>query len=95
MNSRNQVNLCCQRSDLIDGTSIRTLMVFQDHFSYGLFLVLIYSFTQLCKPFFIVGKCLFQLLSNDTDIFFSCLLVVCKYSFFHLCRSNDFLDGIK
>ncbi len=33
-----------------------------------------------------------SLLCDLTDIFFSCLFVICEYSFFHLFRSNDFLD---
>ena len=95
MNSRDQVYFCCKRSDLIDRTTIRTLMIFEDHLSYCLLLILVNSLTKLRKILFVVCKCFLESLCDHTDILFSCLLVICKYSLFHLSSRNDLLDRIK
>ena len=66
-------------------------MIFQNHFAHSLFLILIYSLTKNSKPLLIIRKCLFKLLCNLSDILFSYLFLVCKYSLFHLLWRNDFL----
>ena len=64
-------------------------MIFQDHLTNSLFLVLVNSFTQNCQPFFIIRKSFFQFFCNLADIFFSCLFVIREYGNLHLFRSND------
>ena len=58
MNSRDQVNLSSQRSDLCDLTTIRTLVILEDHLADCLLLVLIYSFIQNLQPVFLLSECL-------------------------------------
>jgi len=95
MNSRDDICLCSQRTDLSDLTSIRTFMIFEDHLADSLLLVLIYSLTENGKPFLIVCKSFFQLISDLADVILTCLLVIREYGNLHLFRRNDLLDLIK
>ena len=92
VNSRDDVCLRSQRTDLSDLTAIRTFVIFEDHLADSLLLVLIYSLAQNCKPLFLVGKSFFQFLCYLTDIFFSCLFIVREYGNFHFCRRYDLFD---
>ena len=93
--SRDQVNLCRKRSDLIDCAAVRTLVILEDHLSDCLLLILVNRFTENGEPFLVVCKRFFQLLCDHADILFSCLLVVGKYSFLHLLRRNDLFDRLE
>ena len=95
MYSRDNINFCCQRTDLGDLTSIRTLVIFEDHLTDSLLLVLIYSLSQYCQPFFLLSKCLSQSLCQYTDILLTSLLIIGKYRFFHLFWRNDLFDRCK
>ena len=95
MYSRDQVNFCGKWTDFFDCTTVRTLVVFEDHLADNLLLVLIYSFTKFGKPLFVISKSFFQLFCDFTDIFFSCLLVICEYCNFHLFRCYDLLNRFK
>ena len=95
MNSGDNIHFCSQRTDLLDGTSIRTLVVFQDHLTYSLLLILVYSLAKYSQPFFFICKSLFQLLSNLCHIVLSCLLVIREYCHFHFFWRNDLFDGCK
>ena len=95
MYSRDNIYFSCQRTNLGDLTSIRTFVIFQDHLADSLLLILIYSFTKNSKPLLILCKSLFQLLSQDTDILLTGLLVIGKYSLLHLFLRNDLFDGCK
>ena len=44
--TRDDINLCGQRTNLGNLTAVRTLVILQDHLADSLLLVLIYSFTQ-------------------------------------------------
>ncbi len=95
MHTRDQINLRCQRTDLGNGTSIRTFVILQDHLTYGLFLILINSLIQKCKPLFVFRKCLRKLVFDLTDIGFSCLFVIGEYGNFHLFWRYDLANGCK
>ena len=45
MYTGDDVYFCCQRTDLCDCTSIGTLVIFQDHLTNGLLLILVYCLT--------------------------------------------------
>ena len=89
VNTRYDIRFCSQRTDLCDRTTIRTFVIFQDHLTNGLFLILVHGFTQNSQPFLIISKCFFQFCCHLTDIFFSCLFVIGEYSYFHLFRCYD------
>ena len=95
VNSRNQVNLCSQRTNLINSSSIRPLVVLQNHLADGLLLILIYSLSQYSKPLFIVGKCLLELFCNCLNILFSLLLLVSEDCLLHLFRSDNLFHCCK
>ena len=89
VNTWYDISFCSQRTDLCDCTAIRTFVIFQDHLTNSLFLVLVHSFAQNSQPFFIISKCFFQFCCHLTDIFFSCLFVIGEYRNFHLFRCYD------
>ena len=91
MNSGNNVNLCCQGTNLRDLTTIRTLVILKDHLTYGLFLILIYCFAKDGKPLFLLGKCLFKLSGDVADVFLTSLLLIREYGSFHLLGRNNLL----
>ena len=95
MNSRNDVCLSCQRTDLSDLTAVRTFVIFEDHLAYSLLLVLIYSLAKNRKPLFVICKSFFQLVCDLADIILTCLFVIREYSNLHLFRRNNLLDLIK
>ena len=95
MYSRDDINFCSQRTNLRDLTSIRTFVIFKDHLTNSLLLILIYGFAKNSQPFFIICKCILKSCCDLTDIFFSCLLVICKNSFFHFFRRHDLLNCFK
>ena len=95
MNSRDDVYFCCQRTDLCDLTAVRTFVVLKDHLADSLLLILIYCFSENSQPFFIVCKCFLKSCCDLTDVFFSCLFIVCEDSFFHLFGRNDLLDRLE
>ena len=90
MNGRKYIDFCGQWTDLCYFTTIRTFVVFQDHLTNGLFLEFIYSLINQSKPirmlFFIA---FFQFIFDLTDIFFTNLFYVSKYSLFHRFRCNE------
>ena len=92
MYSRNQIYLRSQRTDLVDLTSVRTLMVLQDHLTNRLLLILIDSISQKWKPLLLFCKCFLQPVCDRTDICLSRLLVIGKHRLFHLFRRNDLFD---
>ena len=95
MHSGDDIHLCRQRTDLVDGTAIRTLVILQNHLADRFLLVLIDCLTQKRKPFFLIRERLLQLLRDLTDIFLTNLLYVREYCLFHLCGRNDLTDGCK
>ena len=95
VNSRHQINLSTKRSDFINLTTVRTLMVLKNHLTNCLLLILIDGFTKNLKPFFVIGKCFFKLLCNALDVLFSNLLLISKYCIFHLLRRYDFFNLIE
>ena len=95
MYTRQNVDLCCQRTDLGDTAAIRTLVIFEDHLADSLLLVLIYSLTQNSQPLLVISECLFQALGDCADILFSLLFLVCKYSLFHLFLRNQLTNRCK
>ena len=95
MYSRDDINLCCQRTDLCDRTAVRTFVIFQDHLTNGLLLILVNSLTKNSKPLFLLCKSFFQLVCYLGNIILSCLLVIREYGNFHFFRRNDLLDGVK
>ena len=70
-------------------------MVFEDHLTYSLLLVLINGFTKNCKPFFIISKSFCHLFCHFINIFLSCLLIISKYCFLHLFWSNNLFHCLK
>ncbi len=95
MYSRNDVNLCSQRTDLCDGTAVRTLVILEDHLANGLFLILVNRLAKNCKPLFFFCESLFQLVCDLCDVVLSCLLVIGEYRNLHLFRRNNLFDGVK
>ena len=70
-------------------------MVSEDHLADCLFLVLVNSVRNQCQPLFVLSKSLFQLFCDRADVPFSCLLVICKHSFFHGFRCHHLFDRRK
>ena len=70
-------------------------MILQNHLADCLLLILVYCFTQYCKPFLIVCKRLFKTGCDSLDILFTFLLLVREYGLFHLCRRNNLFDCCK
>ena len=92
MNSRKQIDFCSQWTNLIQRTAIRTFMVFQNHLTNRLFLILINSFVNQFQPLFIFGESFSQFFFNLTDIFLTYLFFIGKYCFFHRILRNDFFN---
>ena len=92
VNSRNDIDLCRQRTDLVDRTSIRTFVVFQDHLADSLLLVLVNRLSKHCQPLFVVCECFLQFFCDHADIFLTCLFVIGKYRLFHLFLRNNLAD---
>ena len=95
VNSRDDVCLRSQRTDLSDLTAVRTFVIFEDHLADSLLLVLIYSLTENGKPLFVICKSFFQLVCDLADVILTCLFVIGEYGNLHLFRRNDLLDLIK
>ena len=95
VNSRDDVCLRSQRTDLSDLTAVRTFVIFEDHLADSLLLVLIYSLTENGTPLFVICKSFFQLVCDLADIILTCLFVIGEYGNLHLFRRNDLLDLIK
>ncbi len=95
MNSRNNINFSSKWSDLVDSTSIRSLMIFKDHLTNCLLLILIYGIFNISEPLFVLGISFLELSLDLVDSLFSCLLIICEYSCFHLLRSNNCLHIFK
>ncbi len=90
MYSGNQIHFCCQRTDFCDGTSIRSLVIFQDHLADGLLLELIQRICYQLQPLWMGLFITFtQLCVQLVHILLSGLLVICKDSHFHLLRCDE------
>ena len=87
------VDFCCQRTDLIQSAAVGTLVVLEDHLADGLLFILIDCLVEDGKPLFVVGKCFAEFFLESGDVGFAGLLVVCEDCFFHLCGRNDLFDG--
>ena len=70
-------------------------MIFQDHLTNGLLLILVNSLTKNSKPLLFLCESFFQLVCDLCNIVLSCLLVIREYGNFHFFRRNDLLDGVK
>ena len=92
VHSGNNVNLCRQRTDLGNGTSVRTFVILQDHLAHGLLLILIYGLVQDRQPVLFLGKRFLQFSCHIPDILFPDLLLIGKYRCFHLFRGNQSPD---
>ena len=92
VHSGDQVDFCGERTDLVQSASIGTLVVLEDHLADCLLLILINSLVEDSEPLFLLCEGFSELLSNSSDVSFTGLLVICKYSYFHLCRRNDLAD---
>ena len=89
MCSRKHVNFSGQRTDFRNLSSVRTLVVFKNHLTYCLLLEFVYSVINKLNPFritFLITLC--KLVLNLTNIFFTNLFNICKYSLFHRLRRN-------
>ena len=95
MDSRNQIHLCLERTDLLDLTTIRSLVILQDHLTNGLLLVLIYGIRKLLKGILIICKCLLELSGHFSHVGITLLLVIGEYRLLHLLFRNDGLDLIE
>ena len=58
MNTWDDINLCCKRSDLCNLSSVRTLVVLKNHLTNCLLLILIYSIIYESKPLLVISKSL-------------------------------------
>ena len=92
VHSRDQVDFCGERTDLVQFTAVRALVVLKDHLADCLLLILIYSLVQDREPLLFVRESFSEFLSNSGDVALAGLLVIRKYSHFHLCRRNDLAD---
>ena len=95
VHSRNQTNLCKQRTDLIQLTAVRTLVILQNHLANGLLLILVYRIAKLGKISLVVRESLFQSLGDLCNRLLTDLLVVGKYGCLHLFRRNNLLHVLK
>ena len=95
MDSRNQIHLCLERTDLLDLTTIRSLVILQDHLTNGLLLVLIYGIRKLLKGILIIGESLLELSGHLSHVGITLLLVIGEYRVLHLLFRNDGLDLIE
>ena len=95
MDSRNDINLSSQWTDLCDLSAIWTLVILQNHLTNCLLLVLVNSLIKDCQPVFLICKCLFKLLLDLADVLLTYLLLVCEDCLFHCCRWNKLLDCLK
>ncbi len=93
VDSRDQIDFRCQRTDLVDGSSVRSLVILEDHLADSLLLILIHRIRKDREPLFIVCPCFADSVSENTDILFSLLLYVCEDCVLHLCRRNDLLQS--
>ena len=95
VDARQQVNLGRKRTNLGDLTAVRALVIFQDHLSDGLLLILIHRIRNELNPLLVLGKCLLATLGKLVDRRIAALLVVVENSDFHLLLRNDLTDGRK
>ena len=91
VNTGNKINLSCKRTDLCDLTTVGTLVILKDHLTNRLLLILVYCFSKYCKPVLIVSECFLKAGCDVPDVLFTNLLLIRKYSTFHLLGSNDLL----
>ena len=90
MYSRNDIDLSCQRTDLSDSTTVRTLVILQDHLTHGLLLKLVYSLADQRNPLgMCLGITLSKLLFYFFDVCFTSLLIICENSGLHCLRGNE------
>ena len=95
VDSRYQIHFCRQRTNLRQFSSVRTLVIFQDHLPDCLLLVLIDRFSQYLHPLFLLGKSFRQLLGQDADVLLAGLFVIGKDRLFHLFWRNNLPDSRK
>ena len=88
MNSGKQIHLRLQRTNLVNCSAIRSLMILQDHFPNRLLLVLVNSIRKNRKRFLVILKSLYQSLTESGDVGISFLLLIGKYRLFHLFRTD-------
>ena len=86
------IHLGCQRTDLADLASVRSLMLLQNHAADSLLLILVDSIGQKGKPLFVVCEFLFQSVCDGGDVVLSGLLVVGEHGNFHLGIRNFLAD---
>ena len=94
VSSRNEIDLCCQRADLLHDTTVRSLVVMENHLPDRLLLILIEGIADKGHPLLIVsilfGKCVADL----RDVLITDHLVIRENSLFHLFRRADFIKGV-
>ena len=90
VSSGQQVNLSSKRTDLSDGTTVRTLLILQDHLANGLLLILVNSLTDQGQPLgMLLSITLGQLVLDLTDVSLTDLLYIGEYSLFHSLGRNE------
>ena len=88
MDSRENIHFRFQRTNLINCSSVRSLVILQDHFPNRLLLVLVNSIRKNRKRFLVILKSLCQALTKSGDVGISFLLLIGKYRLFHLFRTD-------
>ena len=90
MYCRKYINFCMKWTNLFYLTAIRTFVVFQNHLADCNFLKFVNSFINKGNPvLMLLCITLFQTVFDTTDIFFTNLFYISKYSFFHSFRCNE------
>ena len=95
MDSWNYIYFSRKRTYLCNLTSVRSSVIFKNHLTNCFLLILIYSFIDKRKPFFLLCKILCKIILKVTDSLFTNLLFRSKHYLFHLCRRYNFFNRIK
>ena len=95
MYSGYDIHLSGKRSDLCDLSAVGSLVILEDHLSDSLLLILVYSIGDKSRPLLVVGKCLLYLLLYLAHSLLTSLLVIIKYSLFHLLGRDYLLYLLK
>ena len=91
VDSRNQADFCSQRADLCQQTSVRALVILQNHLPDGLLLVLIDRIAELGEIRIVPLERCFHSLCNLGNSLLSRLLVVREAGLLHFLRRDDLL----
>ena len=95
MYTRQNIHFRFQRTNLINGSSVRSLMVFQNHLPNRLLFILVNGIRKNRKCFFILLKSLGKSLAQTGNILIPLLLLIRENGFLHLLRRHNLLHSFE